>query len=141
MIEVTESIVLSEAEVEEQFMRSSGPGGQNVNKVESAVQLRFHARKSRALSNAVYLRLEKLAGRRMTREGDIVITANSYRTQEQNRKDALDRLIGMIREAAVVPKVRRANRPSRADKARRMDAKKKRGATKKHRGRVSGSDD
>jgi ribosome-associated protein len=141
MIQVTETITLSDDEIEEQFMRSSGPGGQNVNKVESAVQLRFHARASRALSNAVYLRLEKLAGRRMTSEGDIVITANSYRTQEQNRKDALDRLMGMIREAAVVPKVRRATRPSRAAKAKRMDTKKQRGNTKKGRGRVTGSDD
>lgn len=141
MIKVTETIALAESEIEEHFMRSPGPGGQKVNKTESAVQLRFHARQSRALSNAVFLRLQKLAGRRMTSDGDIVITANTYRTQEQNRKDALERLIEMIRAADVVPKVRRATKPSKAAKARRMDTKKQRGVTKKHRGRVSGSDD
>ena len=141
MIAITETIALAESEIEENFIRSPGPGGQKVNKTESAVQLRFHARKSRALSNAVYLRLKKLAGRRMTSDGDIVIIANTYRTQEQNRKDALERLIEMIRAADVVPKVRRATKPSKAAKARRMDTKKKRGVTKQHRGRVSGSDD
>lgn len=137
MIQITPSIILEDSEIEEHFIRATGPGGQKVNKTESAVQLRFHARRSKALSNAIYLRLQKLAGRRMTSEGDIVITANTYRTQEQNRKDAQARLIALIAEAAVPPKPRRATKPSKTAKAKRVDTKKKRGATKKGRGRVS----
>ena len=137
MIEVTPTISLNDDDIEEQFIRSPGAGGQKVNKTASAVQLRFHARRSKALSNAVYLRLKTLAGRRMTTGGDIIITANSYRTQEQNRKDALDRLVALIREAAIPPKKRRPTKPSKNAKAKRVDAKKQRGATKKGRGRVS----
>ena len=141
MIEVTPAITLNDDDIEEQFIRSPGAGGQKVNKTASAVQLRFHARRSKALSNAIYLRLKKLAGRRMTNEGDVVITASTYRTQEQNRKDALDRLIALIREAAIPPKTRRPTKPSKTAKAKRVDAKKQRSVTKKGRGRVSKYDE
>ena len=137
MIEITASISLNDDEVEEQFIRSPGSGGQKVNKTESAVQLRFYARKSKALSNAIYLRLKAMTGRRMTLNGDIVITANTYRTQEQNRKDAKDRLIELIREAAIPPKRRRETKPSKIAKAKRVDTKTKRGDVKKGRGRIS----
>jgi ribosome-associated protein len=137
MIEITASISLNDDEVEEQFIRSPGSGGQKVNKTESAVQLRFYARKSKALSNAIYLRLKAMTGRRMTLNGDIVITANTYRTQEQNRKDAKDRLIALIREAAIPPKRRRETKPSKTAKAKRVDTKTKRGDVKKGRGRIS----
>jgi ribosome-associated protein len=137
MIKITASISLNDDEVEEQFIRSPGSGGQKVNKTESAVQLRFYARKSKALSNAIYLRLKAMTGRRMTLNGDIVITANTYRTQEQNRKDAKDRLIELIREAAIPPKRRRETKPSKTAKAKRVDTKTKRGDVKKGRGRIS----
>ena len=137
MIEITASISLNDDEVEEQFIRSPGSGGQKVNKTESAVQLRFYARKSKALSNAIYLRLKAMTGRRMTLNGDIVITANTYRTQEQNRKDAKDRLIELIREAAIPPKRRRETKPSKTAKAKRVDTKTKRGDVKRGRGRIS----
>ena len=137
MIEITASISLNDYEVEEQFIRSPGSGGQKVNKTESAVQLRFYARKSKALSNAIYLRLKAMTGRRMTLNGDIVITANTYRTQEQNRKDAKDRLIALIREAVIPPKRRRETKPSKTAKAKRVDTKTKRGDVKKGRGRIS----
>jgi ribosome-associated protein len=137
MIEITASISLNDDEVEEQFIRSPGSGGQKVNKTESAVQLRFYARKSKALSNAIYLRLKAITGRRMTLNGDIVITANTYRTQEQNRKDAKDRLIELIREAAIPPKRRRETKPSKTAKAKRVDTKTKRGDVKKGRGQIS----
>ncbi len=118
-------------------IRASGPGGQNVNKVSSAVQLRFDARHSRALSNEVFLRLKPLAGRRMTRAGVIVITADRFRSQEANRRDALDRLVKLIREASVAPKYRRPTRPSKGARQRRLDSKRRQGNTKKGRGRVS----
>lgn len=140
MIEITPSISIHENEVVEQFIRSPGPGGQKVNKTESAVQLRFDARHSSALSNAVFLRLKSLAGRRMTNDGVVVITANQYRTQEQNRRDAMDRLIALIREAAELPKHRRPTKPSKAERRRRLDNKSRRSNTKKNRGKV-GRDD
>ncbi len=121
-------------------IRASGPGGQNVNKVSSAVQLRFDARQSPALSDAVFLRLKPLAGRRMTRDGVIVITANRFRAQEANRRDALDRLVRLIREAAVPPKRRRPTRPSKGARERRIARKKQRGATKRLRGRAGAED-
>ncbi len=114
MIKITPSLALQDDEIEERFIRSPGPGGQKVNKTESAVQLRFDARHSSTLSNAIYLRLKTLAGRRMTKDGILVLTANQYRTQEQNRKDALARLIALIAEAATPPKFRRATKPSSA---------------------------
>ena len=133
MITVTPSIILAESEIEETFLRSPGPGGQHVNKTESAVQLRFNARKSSALSNAVFLRLKPLAGRRMTQGGVIVITANRFRSQERNRHDALDRLVKLIRRAAVAPKRRRSTKPTRASKHRRLEAKHRRAGVKKGR--------
>lgn len=138
MIRITPSISINEGEIEEQFVRSSGPGGQKVNKTESAVQLRFNARASAALSNAVFLRLKQLAGRRMTKDGVIVITANRFRGQDLNRQDALDRLIALIREAAVPPKHRRPTRPSKGARQRRLDGKRRQGDLKKTRGRVLG---
>ncbi len=136
MIEINSSISIDEREIEEHFIRAPGPGGQKVNKTESAVQLRFHARQSPALSDAVFLRLKKLAGRRMTRHGVIVITAKRFRAQEQNRRDALSRLVTLIREAAAPPKRRRPIKPSRGAKQRRLDAKRQKGDLKRARGRI-----
>lgn len=136
MIPITPSIGIDENEIEEHFIRAPGPGGQKVNKTESAVQLRFNARKSPALSNAVFLRLKPLAGRRMTRDGVIVITANRFRAQEQNRRDALNRLIELIRKAAIPPKRRRPTRPSVGAKKRRLEDKRKKKNVKKMRGKV-----
>lgn len=140
MIPVTPSISLQDSEFEERFIRAPGPGGQKVNKTESAVQLRFDARRSPALSNAVFLRLKSLAGRRMTQDGIIVITANRFRSQDRNRQDARDRLTALIRDAATPPKHRRATKPSRAAKQRRLDGKRRQSDIKKVRGRVSRDD-
>jgi ribosome-associated protein len=140
MIEITPSINIDESEIEEQFIRAPGPGGQKVNKTESAVQLRFNARKSPGLSNAVFLRLKPLAGRRMTRDGIIVITANRFRAQERNRADAIGRLITLIGEAVVPPRYRRPTKPSKAAKRRRLDGKRRLSDVKKGRGKVSHDD-
>lgn len=136
MIEVTPSISISEAEIEEHFIRSPGSGGQKVNKTESAVQLRFNARASPALSNSVFLRLKLLAGRRMTIDGIVIITAHQLRTQELNRRDALDRLIALIRAAAMAPKHRRPTKPSKGAKQRRLDSKRRNSNLKKVRGKI-----
>lgn len=140
MIRVTPNISLSEDELEERFIRAPGPGGQNVNKVETAVQLRFDAANSPALMTAVFHRLRTLAGKRMTRDGVIVITANSFRSQDRNRKDALDRLIDLIRDAAQPPKYRRPTKPSYGAKQRRMDDKKIRSGVKKTRRKIYNQD-
>ena len=140
MLQITPSITIADNEIEEQFIRAPGPGGQKVNKTESAVQLRFNARKSCALSNKVFLRLKMLAGQRMTHDGVIVIAANRFRTRELNRQDAKKRLIDLIREAAVQPKYRRPTKPTKGSKRRRLDGKNRQSTLKKTRGRVIPSD-
>ena len=130
MIQVTPRIALDESEIGETFVRASGPGGQNVNKVSTAVELRFDAAGSPALTEPVLARLRTLAGRRMTRDGVIVIDAQRFRTREMNRADALDRLLTLIRAAAVPPKPRRPTRPTLGSKLRRLDAKASRSRIK-----------
>src|SRR5690242_21457850 len=130
MIRVTRNIAIDEGEVLESFVRASGPGGQNVNKLATAVQLRFDVLRSPSLTDEVRARLMRLAGRRLTRDGVLVITAQSHRTQERNRAEALDRLIALIRQAAVRPVPRRPTKPSKASRRRRVDDKKRRGSIK-----------
>jgi ribosome-associated protein len=133
MIPVTPSIALDEAELVERFVRASGPGGQNVNKVATAVELRFDVMRSPSLPEPVRLRLVALAGRRLTQEGVLVLFADRYRTQERNRADARARLLALVREAAVPPKPRRKTRPTLASKQRRVEGKTKRGGVKQMR--------
>ena len=130
MIRINAEIALEDREIEESFLRSPGPGGQNVNKLETAVQLRFDVRHSPSLPEPVRRRLERLAGRRLTGEGVLVLTAHRHRTRERNRADALERLIGLIRDAAVPPVPRRPTRPTTASKRRRLEAKKHHGRNK-----------
>jgi ribosome-associated protein len=134
-IAITPQISIEESELDESFVQASGPGGQNVNKVASAVQLRFDTVLSPSLPGYVKAKLRTLAGRRMTSNGVIVIDARRFRTQERNRADARERLIELIREAAERPKPRRATRPTLASKKRRLESKTKRSRIKKARGR------
>jgi ribosome-associated protein len=140
LIPINCHLFLDDSEIEESFIRASGPGGQNVNKVSSAVQLRFDLSRSRSLPEDVRERLARLAGHRLTRDGVIVIIAQRYRTQERNRQDALDRLVALIRRAAVPPTPRRPTKPSRAAKERRLQAKARRAVIKERRRGQPGED-
>ena len=132
--------IIPESELEFRFFRSGGPGGQNVNKVSTAVQMRFDARNSPSLTEAVRARLMKLAGSRLTLDGIILITAVRFRTQERNRADAMERLQGLVDKASIAPTYRVPTRPTRASKERRLDGKAKRSTIKSGRGRP-GADD
>jgi len=141
MIRITNSISLAEDEIQEQFVRSSGPGGQNVNKVATAVQLRFDVAGSPNLPEPVRERLKRLAGRRLTGDGILIIDARRFRTRERNRHDALERLVALVQKAAVAPRPRKATRPTAASKRRRLEGKVQRGALKRGRRRVRDLDE
>ncbi len=134
MIRVNAQIELDEREIQEEFVRASGPGGQNVNKVSTAVQLRFDVAHSPSLPDPVRARLIALAGRRVTQDGVLILSAERFRSQRRNRDDALERLIELVREACEVDTPRRPTRPTLASKKRRLDSKQRRGETKKLRG-------
>ena len=140
MLKITDKISLDERELEERFVRASGPGGQNVNKVSTAVELRFDVVGSPSLPEGVRVRLARLAGRRLSDEGILVIRADRFRTQERNRADAIDRLLELLRAAAVRPTPRRATKPTLGSKTRRLEGKKRRSDIKAKRG-SSGFDD
>ncbi|HEY72974.1 MAG: aminoacyl-tRNA hydrolase [Chloroflexi bacterium] len=131
MIQITPAIAIDENEIQLEFVRASGPGGQNVNKVSTSVQLRFDVRHSPSLPDDVRARLTHLAGRRMTEDGMLIIEARQFRSQERNRRDAVDRLLELIRKAAEKPEVRRKTRPTRASRRRRLEAKRRRSEKKR----------
>ena len=141
MLAITPTISIDEAELEETFIRTSGPGGQNVNKVATAVQLRFDVGTSPSLPDDVRERLLRLAGRQVTDAGVLIIKAFQFRTQERNRQDALDRLVSLIRAAADPPTPRRPTRPTPASQQRRVESKRRRAGIKRQRGSVRASED
>jgi ribosome-associated protein len=130
VIRINAAIAIDEREIEESFLRSPGPGGQNVNKLETAVQLRFDVRRSPSLPEPVRRRLELLAGQRLTKEGVLILTARSHRTRERNRAEALEKLAELILRAAVAPRPRRPTKPTRASKERRLQTKERRSRNK-----------
>jgi ribosome-associated protein len=136
-VAVSPNVVIPDSDLSVTFIRSSGPGGQNVNKVASAVQLRFDLGATAVLDERVKQRLRALAGRRLTEDGAVLIVARNHRTQERNRAEALERLRDLLERALVEPRPRKATRPTRASKTRCIDAKKRHGTSKRLRGRVS----
>ena len=141
MIQITPNIAIAENDITFDFVRSSGPGGQHVNKVATAVQLRFDAKHSYSIPPAVYMRLKRVAGKRMTENGVLIIQASRFRSQERNRQAALERLVRLIRKAAEKPKQRKRTRPTKASKERTLAAKRHRSRIKQTRQRVSKLED
>ncbi|MFC1938159.1 alternative ribosome rescue aminoacyl-tRNA hydrolase ArfB [Chloroflexota bacterium] len=136
MINITRTITIDESEIQEYFVRASGPGGQNINKVATTVQLHFDVANSRSLPEEVRKRLISLAGNRVTKDGILIIDARRFRTQGRNREDAIDRLVELIRNAALRPKIRRKTRPTLASKIRRLESKRRSAKSKRVRGPV-----